>query len=296
MDQLNYHQLRYFYAIAKAGGLNAAARQLRSSQSNLSAQLKGLEEALGHPLFERRRRRLVLTEQGRLTLDFAEAIFDQGRQLQELLGRQQGGRRRRTLRIGALSSLSKNLQLEFCLPALKDPDVQLQVVEGGLTALQARLAAHDLDVILSVIPVRVDESPGLFNHELVRMPALLVGRPPLRLPRRPMPQALEGAELLLPGRQSRLRADFEAWLEAARVRVRVKAEVEDMALLRLFALSGQGLALVPRIVVAPELKDGRLVKAASIPGLQEVFFAITASRRFPDPLVESMVRRLRRDA
>jgi LysR family transcriptional activator of nhaA len=293
MDRLNFNQLHLFWRIAHAGSITAAARSLRLSPSNLSSQLKSLESALGSPLFMRERRRLRLNEAGRIALDYADTMFTQAQELVDTLNGQPQLKGRSLLRIGALSSLSKNLQLEFCLPALRDASVKVIAEVGDLNQLQKRLQAHELDVVLSTMPVRTDEARGLHNHELARMPAYLLGRPPLRIPRGPWPKALEGVPLFLPGRQSRIRAGFDAWLQESRVRPLIKAEVDDMALLRLFALSGQGLALVPRIVVAPELKSGVLVKAGSVPGLEELFYAITATKRFPDARVEALIRRFR---
>ena len=51
---LNYHHLRYFWAVAHDGNLTRTAERLNLSQSALSAQIKQLEERLGQPLFERR--------------------------------------------------------------------------------------------------------------------------------------------------------------------------------------------------------------------------------------------------
>ena len=72
---LNLHHLRLFRAVAADGTLTGAARQLNLSQSAVSTQIKALEASLGHDLFERRGRGLVLTEAGRIALDHAEAIF-----------------------------------------------------------------------------------------------------------------------------------------------------------------------------------------------------------------------------
>ncbi|MEZ5231742.1 MAG: LysR family transcriptional regulator [Acidimicrobiales bacterium] len=66
MSDLNYHHLRYFWAVAKEGNLTRAARQLHVSQSSLSAQIKQLETQLGQPLFTRTGRSLTLTDAGRL--------------------------------------------------------------------------------------------------------------------------------------------------------------------------------------------------------------------------------------
>ena len=85
MSFLNYHHLRYFRAIAQTGNLTRAAEHLNISPSALSIQLGQLEESLGQELFERRKKRLELTEAGRLALDYAETIFRSGEELLDAL-------------------------------------------------------------------------------------------------------------------------------------------------------------------------------------------------------------------
>jgi len=75
---LNYKHLRYFWAVAHSGNLTRAAEQLYVSQSALSVQIRKLEEWLGHDLFERQGKRLVMTEAGRIALDHADTIFGVG--------------------------------------------------------------------------------------------------------------------------------------------------------------------------------------------------------------------------
>ena len=72
---LNFHHLRLFQAIAREGGLTRAAERLNLSQSALSTQLQKLEAQLGHALFDRRGKRLALTEAGRIALDYADTAF-----------------------------------------------------------------------------------------------------------------------------------------------------------------------------------------------------------------------------
>ena len=62
MTGLNYNHLRYFWHVAREGNLTRAAEKLAVSQSALSTQIRTLEERLGHPLFERTGRQLILTE------------------------------------------------------------------------------------------------------------------------------------------------------------------------------------------------------------------------------------------
>lgn len=62
-----------------------------------------------------------------------------------------------------------------------------------------------------------------------------------------------------------------------------------MAMLRLLAREDTGLVIVPPIVVREELRTGLMVEVASIPDLAETFYAITPERRFPNPLLRSLI-------
>src|ERR687885_1367346 len=81
MDWLNYHHLRYFWTVARKGGVRRAAEELHVSQPSISAQLRLLEQSLGEKLFRRSGRTLVLTEAGHLVLSYADEIFSAGREL-----------------------------------------------------------------------------------------------------------------------------------------------------------------------------------------------------------------------
>ena len=78
MPNLNFNHLRYFWAVAHEGSLTRAAVRLNVSQSALSVQIQKLEQRMGHPLFDRIGRRLILTEAGRIALDYADTVFRAG--------------------------------------------------------------------------------------------------------------------------------------------------------------------------------------------------------------------------
>ena len=65
-----------------------------------------------------------------------------------------------------------------------------------------------------------------------------------------------------------------------------------MATLRLRAREGEGLALVPPVVVRDEIEAGTLVEMHRLTQVRETFYAITPSRRFPNPLVAELVGRM----
>lgn len=72
---INHYHLFYFKTIAEQGTVLGAAQKLHLGQPTLSAQLKQFEDTIGVQLFERKHKKLVLTEQGKVALDYAKNIF-----------------------------------------------------------------------------------------------------------------------------------------------------------------------------------------------------------------------------
>lgn len=302
MADLNYHHLRYFWTIAHERNLTRAAERLHVSPSALSIQLRQLEGRLGHALFERRGRSLELTEAGRIALHHADSIFAAGAELvSTLTGRPRPeGPRLPPLRVGSVATLSRNFQLHWLKPLLTRGDVQVVLHSGTLRELLAQLGAHQLDVVLANDAVPRDRAAGWHNTLVAQQPVSVVsargsgsGSAPGRGRGRSrpfvFPDDLQGAPLLVPGGQGAVRAAFDRLLQAAGVVPHVLAEVDDMAMLRLLARETGALTLVPPVVVADELRSGLLVERCSIPHLVESFYAITATRRFPHPLLREML-------
>ena len=288
MAGLNFNHLRYFWAVAHAGTLTRAAESLNLSQSALSVQIQTLEQRIGHPLFERVGKRLELTEAGRIALDYADTIFAAGDELMSTLAGRPGASRQ-VLRVGALTTLSRNFQLEFLQPLVDRTDVELIVRSGTMRDLLTQLEAHAIDVILSNRPAPRDAHAPFRNHRLAEQPVSLVGRPlPARAPFR-FPDDLRDVPVLLPSLDSDIRTGFDRMLELAGIRPVILAEVDDMAMLRLLARERDGVTLVPPIVVRDELESGVLVEHCRIPQLTERFHAITLSRRFPNPLLRDLL-------
>ncbi|HSN71160.1 MAG TPA: LysR family transcriptional regulator [Steroidobacteraceae bacterium] len=288
MPQLNYRYLRYFWAVAHAGNLGQAAAQLNVSQSALSVQIKKFEEQLGHALFERKGRGLVLTEAGRIALDYADVVFRTG---EELLGTLAGrrGADRQTLRVGAITTLSRNFQLELLHPLLDRADVKLIVRSGSLRELLVQLDAHEIDVVLANQAVRRDAGVPWYNHLLNEQPVSLVSRPEIATGGFRFPQDLAHVPVLLPSLESEIRVAFDRVLELAEVRPTILGEVDDMAMLRLLARESSGVTLVPPVVVREELESGALVERSRIPDITERFYAITGARRFPNRLLRDLL-------
>jgi LysR family transcriptional regulator, transcriptional activator of nhaA len=288
---LNYHHLRYFRTIARERSLARAAQKLNLSAPALSIQLKQLEQSLGQRLFERRRDGLTLTEAGKVALDYAETIGRAGDELMDvMLHRPQGGRQ--TLRTGVVATLSRNFLVEFLRPALHREQLEVVVRSGSLRELMLALQSHQVDLVLSNQAVRRDAETPWHSHLLAEQPVSFIGTPNWKKRRLRFPDDFNDVPVLLPSHESNIRASFERLIAATGVRPRIIAEVDDMATLRLLAREGEGLALVPPVVVRDEIASGALIETQRIPELQETFYAITPSRRFPNPLVGELVERM----
>jgi len=287
MTRLNYNHLRYFRAVAHEGSLTRTAEHLHLSQSALSVQIRQLEERLGQELFERRGRRLHLTEAGRITLDHADAIFATGEELLATL--EQRGSTRHPLRVGALATLSRNFQIGFLRPVLGRPDVEVILRSGSAGELLQALQALQLDVVLVNQPPPSDAASPLVSHRLAEQHLSLVGTASKVEGERPLPELLSRHPVILPTPDNNIRVAFDALVDRLDVRPQIAAEVDDMAMIRLLAREGLGLAVVPPIVIKDELASGLLREAAQLPDLAESFYAVTVARRFPNPLVRELL-------
>ncbi|WP_147124486.1 LysR family transcriptional regulator [Shimia ponticola] len=283
MAQLNYHHLKYFREVAREGHLGRAAEKLNVSQSALSMQIKQLEERLGHAFFDRVGRSLVLTEAGRIALDHAERIFGAGEELLAVLGQQ--GEAAAPLRVGAASTLSRNFQLQFLRPLLGG-EVNVVLRSGSNRVLMADLEALALDVVLTT-EVPDAGTTGLAAQRIAEQAVLLHGVPE-RMRYGTLKEMIGSEPLILPT-ESVIRPRFRHLAEQLGVTPRIAAEVDDMAMVRLLAREGIGLAVAPMVVLADEIAAGLVHTAPFDLGISEPFFAVTLPRRFPHPALAPLL-------
>ncbi|WP_121062476.1 LysR family transcriptional regulator [Chachezhania antarctica] len=285
--RLNYRHLRYFQEVALEGNLTRAAARLNLSQSALSTQIRNLEEQLGHVLFDRTGRAMTLTEAGQIALDHAQRIFDVGDDLVATLTA--GGSAKTPLRVGALSTLSRNFQLRFLRPAFAD-GVELVLSSGNSQTLLRALETLALDVVLLTDPPPRESFPDLVAHRIAEQQVGLHGRPH-RLAHDTLTDLLRSQPVILPTESSIL-TGFNSLVARLGVTPRIAATVDDMAMIRLLAREDFGLAVTPAVVLADELAQGVLATAPFQLDVVESFYAVTAPRTFPHPLLRRLSERL----
>lgn len=293
MSRLNYHHLYYFWRVAREGKLTQVADSLHLSQSALSAQIRKLEERMNKPLFERRNRALVLTEAGRRVFNYAEAIFTKGEELESLISRGIEPEYQR-LRIGTLSTMSRNFIESFVAPLLHQPEqrVHFSLHARGMADLLDGLARHELDIVLTntQLPSSHSQAAAWQSQLLARQPLSIIG-PPGTAPGTPFPTGFDESRWILPGEHHEIRRAFDGHCSLYQYRPKILAEADDMAMLRLLARDSGALSVLPEVVVKDELQQGRLTRLEQLPNVFENFYAITLPREFMPGVVSELLAR-----
>ncbi|MDX1537185.1 LysR family transcriptional regulator [Arsukibacterium sp.] len=287
MSRLNYHHLYYFWQVARGTNLTETAQRLHISQSALSSQIKQLEQSMQVQLFRRENRRLVLTDSGYQTLKYAEDIFSRGAELEQLL--LQGMQPQHSpIRIGTLSTMSRNFIESFITPLLSTNNARYSLLSMDQTMLLNALAQHQLDLALSNIAVQGNDSQLWQCRLLARQPVAVIGPPGKQLAENL--SEYKGQRWVLPPVQSPVRTAFDALAAQYQLQPGIVAEADDMAMLRLLARDSGALAVIPEVVVKDELLSGRLHKYLTLPQIYENFYIITTQRELLHPQLNLLLQ------
>ena len=291
MEWLNYHHLRYFYVVAKEGGLARAAAKLHVSQPSISEQIRELENALGEKLFRREGRQNKLTDAGQVVFHYAGEIFTLGGELMNTVKQRPGAHALR-LNVGVADSFPKLVTNEILKPAFTLPQaVHIVCREGKTEDLLAQLAAHRLDLVLSDEPAPSSANLKVFNHPLGESSVTLCAEAKLAAKlKRNFPACLTDAPALLPAENTALRRSLEAWFRAQEVKPNVVAEFEDLALMKVMAAEGRGFIAVPTVALKEAVTRYQFRSLGQATSCRVQFHAITADRRIAHPAVQAITR------
>jgi len=286
---LNYHHLYYFMTIAEANSISKAADKLLLGQPTLSAQLKQFEESLGVQLFERQHKRLVLTEHGKLALDYARTIFKLGGEMCEAL-HDRLRPSKVNVQFGALDSIPKQVMLQLTQEALKISPCSISLVEGRFDELMRDLSAHKLDIIISNFLPKLEASSGLYHKAISKRPIGIYGCKKYSHLSEGFPASLKGQPIVLPTYDSQLRFDMEHWLEVNGIHVDIVAETQDTALKKLMAVDG--LAMIPAAshTVKNQLATGELQLIGLMGNVNEELYLVSANRKISNPVAVELMK------
>ena len=192
------------------------------------------------------------------------------------------------LRIGMLSTMSRNFIENFISPLLHDRRVRFSLHARGMSNLLDGLARHQFDLVLTNTQVPVSGDQQWQSQRLSHQPLAIVGPPDFQ-PDGEFPKGYQHMRWVLPTAQTELRAAFDGFCSLYQFEPDVLAEADDMAMLRLLARDSGALALLPEVVVRDEMASGTLVSYMTLPNVHENFYAITVKRQFVPPVLTQLL-------
>jgi len=289
MEWINYNHLFYFWTVARLGSVSKASSELQLSQPTISEQVRKLEESLGVKLFERAGRGLRLSDAGDVAFHYAEEIFRSGRELRAALSHGAAPVSTR-LAVGITNSIGELVAHQLLAPAIRAGlGPRLVCVEDRPEQLLARLALHQLDVILSDAPLPPGGNVRAFNRRLARCGISFMAVRKARRTRK-FPQLLDGAPFLMPEANAPFHNSLQNWFDSQGVRPAIVGELSGSALLKIFGQEGLGIFAVPTMVE----REVRLRYKVEVIGrcteVTREFFAITTERRLTHPAVAAVVK------
>jgi LysR family transcriptional activator of nhaA len=286
VNAINYHHFMYFWLTVREGSIQAASRVLRLAHPTVSVQIKQLEESLGYALFDRSRRKLELTEAGKLAFRYADEIFSLGQEFLEALEGQPEGRPIR-LNVGTSDVMPKLIVRTLLEPALRlDTPVRLSCSEDRFERLLGGLGTHQLDLVLADTPCPPGSGIKAFNHLLGECGVTFFAARELAPKiRKGFPGSLDGAPFLRPASDSALGRGIIQWCEDKQIRPKTVAEFDDSALMKAFGQHGLGVFPLPSVTETDVKKQYGAQVVGRTEEIRARFYAISPERRLKNEAV-----------
>ncbi len=294
MAYINFKHLRYFWAVAKEGGIARASEFLNVTPQTISGQLKLLEDDIGVKLFSKSGRNLILTEAGHIALSYSEKVFQLEAELEiALLGPASNGGQ--LFRVGVVDAIPKLMAYQMIEPLFNRTDpLRLVCQEGDLDTLLAELAIHKLDLVLTDCPAPPTLRLDLFSHPLGECDTVFLGTKDLADRYRDgFPGSLTGAPFLMQSKESSFHSDLRRGFKAHRIFPLIKAEIEDSALLKVFGKKGMGIFNTPAVIEQEVIRQYGVMTVGRAKDLRVRFYAISAERERQHPGVTAITQHFR---
>ena len=234
--------LHIFRSVVHAGGVTRAAEKLNRVQSNVTTRVRQLEADLGVALFIREGKKLHLSAEGKLLLDYADRLLELAQEAREAV---HDAKPRGCLRLGAMeSTASIRLPVPMNEYLSRYPEVTLELRTGGPRQLATAVREGELDAALVAEPIADApfEKIPLYDEELVIIAG--ANHPPIKSPRDLNGRAVLAFEAGCPYRQR-----LDDWFARSGEMSDRIIEMSSYNAMLGCAVAGMGISLVPRIVL-----------------------------------------------
>jgi len=283
---MDLQQLRVFQAAVKSGGFTRAGEALHLSQSTVSQHIKQLEESLGCPLFLRVGKRVMVSEAGKVLLQYAERIFRDLKNA-EMAVRELSASKRGTVRFG-VGPTTLTYRLPHVLAAYKQrfPEIELIVHAGTTEFLLQAMKSQTLDLAIVMQPAL--PAPGLAITPLGREEMVVVLNRDHTLARK---SALEPADLgslrfILYEKNTAMQNLIDHYFRLLGVAPKIIMEVEHNEAIKSLVGAGLGASILPLCAVAQQAAHLRIVRIKDMPLTRELALVSMDTEILPNAIQE----------
>jgi LysR family transcriptional activator of nhaA len=250
---------------------------------------------IGHKLFDRQNRRLILTDAGRVALDYANEIFRLGAELLDSID-QKPVLGRVEFHVGIIDTVPKHVSLQLLNAARAVTDCIVTVHEGKGSELLKDLKDHKVDMVLLNFAPPVTESSSLQCRKVARMPVIVCGSRKFMSLKKNFPASLSGQPFIVPTPDSQLRHSLDHWLAIQDQKIYVVAEAQDTSLQKLMATHDLGLIVAATSAVEELIQDKELVAIGTLNGVFEEYWAVAVDKKIPHIVTQKLMKTLQLNA
>lgn len=289
MKWINYHHLIYFKEIARLGSISKASKHLKVGQPALSSQLKKLEEYLQVELFERKNRKLILTEVGKVTLEYAERISELGQELIHVIDKK-AFTKRIHLNVGAVDAIPKHLVSDILDFAHKKTGCFLSIFEGEPDYLLRELNAHRIDIIIADQSFGSSLSKNIFSKQIIKSQVSAYATEKFGGLKKGFPGSLSGEPCIMPTDHSKLRMDLEHFFHLNNIFVDQIAETQDSMLQKILSVKGDGIIFLPDFAAKEMIDERKLIKLGTLTGVNIQYYLVYSQKIIENPAVDLLIK------
>jgi LysR family transcriptional activator of nhaA len=290
MAKLNYHHLQYFHAIATHGSIAQAAKVMHITPQTLSAQLNLLEEQLGYSLFERKGKRLVLNDMGRISFRYTQEIFSLGDELLHSLKNHSTDFSFR-FSIGVTDVIAKVFSFNL-LKSIYDIDNSIKLVckETSLDVLLGELAMNKLDAVLSDTPLPTGSPLKAYSHLIGKCGlSFFADKKLAQSLKGDFPMSLDGMPFFTAGEGSNQHLNVLSWFNELDISPKVIGEFDDSVLTKYFGQAGYGIFCAPTMIENHVVEQFDVKIIGRTNDIIEHYYLISPERKVKHPGVQYLL-------
>ncbi len=233
--------LRIFIDVVDSGGITAAANKVHRVPSGITTRIKLLEKELGVSLFERIRKKMILTSDGTLFLGYAKRIVFLA---DEAVSTVRNSVEQGSLRIGSMDSVAFRFSNELSKYHNTYPNVSLSLVSGTAHELIGMVKNGDIDMAITLDP---PQDKNLSSEFISEDQVCLITD--LEHPVIKTPSAIGSSSILVFQHGCPYRFKLEEWLRNGNVMPSRIVEIHSYHAMIGCVVAGMGIAIVPESIL-----------------------------------------------